>query len=75
MFYSIVIYLFIKTLLKKLLNKTIKEKKTSSYCVDDRKEKKRRRISLSYWISFIFEIKDENKKDGIARQDEKKPPP
>ena len=52
MSYSIVIYLFIKTPLKKLLNKTIKEKekKTSSlFCVDDRKEKKGKeeRISLS----------------------------
>lgn len=67
MSYSIVIYLFIKTRLKKLLNKTIKD--------NVKKEKKRRRISLSYWINFVFEMKDEDKKDGIAIQDEKKPPP
>jgi len=56
MSYSIVIYLFIKTPLKKLLNKTIKDNvKTDKrkrkenkqfYCVDDRKERKER-ISLS----------------------------
>ena len=33
------------------------------------KKRKEERISLSY------KIKDEDKKDGIARQDEKKPPP
>lgn len=52
MSYSIVIYLFIKTPLKKLLNKTIKEKekkrKQAVIVLMTEKKKKEERISLSY---------------------------
>ena len=45
MFYSIVIYLFIKTPLKKLLNKTIKD----NVKTDKRKRKENKQFILCWW--------------------------